>query len=242
MYYIIYLIIFIIILSVLQSISGYVLLNISNYILSYGDIKQEYYSTDIDWCKKLRDNYDVIMNEYLNYNNTNKLKRFKDIDKVQTKYDISDIPWEVLFLRVYNKDTDKIKYFPKTFELISNIPGCSLAMFSILHPGKIIPPHNGPYKGVLRYHLALTAPKDINKCYIVVNDKKYHWETGKDVMFDDTFLHHVKNESDETRIVLFLDIKKEFNNYFLNKLNDCILYFGKFNDTVKTIVKNTNES
>ena len=31
-------------------------------------------------------------------------------------------------------------------------------MFSILAPGKRIPPHDGPYKGVLRYHLGLDGP------------------------------------------------------------------------------------
>ena len=31
-------------------------------------------------------------------------------------------------------------------------------MFSILAPGKHIPPHDGPYKGVLRYHLGLVVP------------------------------------------------------------------------------------
>ena len=31
-------------------------------------------------------------------------------------------------------------------------------MFSILAPGKRIPPHDGPYKGVLRYHLGLIVP------------------------------------------------------------------------------------
>ena len=89
---------------------------------------------------------------------------------MQINNDISDVPWEVLFLRVYNKDTDKIKYFPKTHSLISKIPGCSLAMFSILYPGKIIPPHIGPYKGILRYHLAIIAPKNYTECELIVNN------------------------------------------------------------------------
>jgi len=238
---IVIIILLIIILWLFKYLNGYLLLNTINQIYTTYDIKnKEYYKTDMKWCKKLRDNYLEIKNEYISYIKKYKLKRFRDVDKMQQYYDISDIPWDVLFLKVYNKDTNKIKYFPKTYELINNIPGCSLAMFSVLYPGKVIPPHYGPYKGVLRYHLTLIAPKKYKKCQILVNNKPYNWKEGKDVLFDDTYIHSVKNESDETRIVLFLDIKKNFNNIFLNSINNIILYFCQFNDTVHSIVENTN--
>jgi len=32
------------------------------------------------------------------------------------------------------------------------------AFFSILAPGKHLPAHRGPYKGVMRYHLGLLIP------------------------------------------------------------------------------------
>jgi aspartyl/asparaginyl beta-hydroxylase (cupin superfamily) len=238
---IIIVVIFIIII-ILSNIPGYILLHHVNYIYkNCATENKEYYPTNLDWCKELRDNYLDIKNEYVNYITKHKLKRFKEIDKVQTNYDISEIPWEVLFLRVYNKDTSKIKYFPKTYSLISKIPGCSLAMFSVLHPGKIIPPHEGPYKGVLRYHLALITPKDHTKCEILVNQIPYNWKEGSDVLFDDTFLHSVKNESNETRVVLFLDVKKEFNNIFLDSLNSTVLYFSQFHETVNNIITNTDK-
>lgn len=241
----IYIIIGILVLSIfliiLKNINAYLLLPSINKIYeTCSNSNPEYYNTNMNWCKNLRNNYLQIKNEYTSYIKQNKLKRFKDIDKVQTNYDISDIPWEVLFLRVYNKDTNKIKYFPKTYSLISNIPGCTLAMFSVLHPGKVIPQHTGPYKGVLRYHLALITPKDHTKCQILVNNISYNWKEGHDVLFDDTFKHSVKNESNETRVVLFLDIKKEFNNIFLDSLNNTILFFGQFHETVNNIVENTN--
>jgi len=244
--YFVYITIFvssIILLCIILNTSGYVLLECINMIYRIcAERNVEYYPTfKLNWCKELRDNYLDIKQEYINYMHEHTLKRFKEIDKVQTNYDISDIPWEVLFLRVYNKDTFKIKYFPKTYSLISKIPGCTLAMFSVLHPGKIIPPHVGPYKGVLRYHLAIITPKDYHKCKIVVNKIPYHWREGKDVLFDDTFLHSVKNESNETRVVLFLDIKKEFNNIFLDGLNSVVLYFSQFHETVNNIIINTDK-
>jgi aspartyl/asparaginyl beta-hydroxylase (cupin superfamily) len=243
---VVFLLLVIILLSIIvlfKNISGYMILNwLNNIYTKYENTSQEYYPTDMNWCKHLRDNHEKIYNEYLTYIQNNKLTRFKHIDKVQTNYDISDIPWDVLFLRVYNKDTDKIRYFPHTYSFISSIPGCSLAMFSVLHPGKIIPAHTGPYKGVLRYHLALIVPKNPKQCRIYVNNISYNWKKGEDVLFDDTFLHSVKNESDETRVVLFLDIKKQFKNKFLDFINTLVLYFGKFNDSVNNIVINTNNS
>ena len=33
-----------------------------------------------------------------------------------------------------------------------------------------------------------------------------HWEEGKSMIFDDTFNHEVWNDTDETRVVLFVDV------------------------------------
>jgi beta-hydroxylase len=199
----------------------------------------EFYSTDLDWAKKLRNSTGVILKEYKQY--SGKLKRFKEIDEYQTIIDTGSIPWDILMLRVYNKDTNKIIHFPKTFQLIKDIPGCSLAMFSVLPPGKKLDPHYGVYKGILRYHLGLIIPKNKEDCTIMVNGKKKYWERGKDLMFDDTFIHSVNNNTDETRVILFLDIQKQFNNIFLDTLNSIILYFSQFNGTVNEIVNNTNK-
>jgi beta-hydroxylase len=80
------------------------------------------------------------------------------------------------------------------------------AMFSILAPGKHVPPHRGPYKGVLRYHLALLVPQPRNRCRIRIADQLRHFEEGKSLLFDDTFVHEVWNESSGHRAVLFVDI------------------------------------
>jgi beta-hydroxylase len=78
-------------------------------------------------------------------------------------------------------------------------------MFSILAPGKRIPPHVGPYKGVLRYHLALKVPEPAERCGITVNGVTKHWEEGKSLVFDDVWEHSAWNETDDTRVVMFVD-------------------------------------
>jgi beta-hydroxylase len=79
-------------------------------------------------------------------------------------------------------------------------------MISILSPGKHILDHRGPYKGVLRYHLGLIVPQDAEACRIRVGEDVRHWQEGKSMIFDDTFNHEVWNDTDETRVVLFVDV------------------------------------
>jgi hypothetical protein len=59
---------------------------------------------------------------------------------------------------------------------------------------------------VLRYHLGLIVPEDAESCRIRVGDDFRHWEEGKSLIFDDTFNHEVWNDTDETRVVLFVDV------------------------------------
>ena len=202
---------------------------------------QEYYPTNMKWCEILRQNYTVIRDEYIEYVKMHgRFKRIKDIDPNQAELDSTPIPWKVLFLRCYNADTEKMKLFPKTFELLKRVPGCTLAMFSILKPGQYLPPHYGPYKGVLRYHLSLIIPKDYKNCYLEVNGQRYCWEEGGDVIFDDSLEHRVFNKTNETRVVLFMDIQRRFDSVVLNGLNTALLYLFKFNNTINNIVKKTN--
>jgi ornithine lipid ester-linked acyl 2-hydroxylase len=59
---------------------------------------------------------------------------------------------------------------------------------------------------VLRYHLGLIVPQDAEACRIRVGEDFRHWEEGESLIFDDTFNHEVWNDTDETRVVLFVDV------------------------------------
>jgi aspartyl/asparaginyl beta-hydroxylase (cupin superfamily) len=224
------------------NIDGYDLLDYINYVNNQYCENKAYHDTkNIDWCIKLRNNWKIIRDEYIDYCKKYELKRFKDIDDNQKNFDIGEKGWYVAFLKVYGSYTKLIKVFPNTYNLIKNIPGCTLAMFSTIDAGKLISDHYGPYNGVLRYHLCLITDKENpEKCYIVVNYIKYYWKEGKDVLFDDFMAHCVNNDTKSTRVVLFLDIKKEFNNLFINYLNSLFLLVGSKNITKEAIVNKTN--
>ena len=61
---------------------------------------------------------------------------------------------------------------------------------------------------MLRYHLGLIVPEDAESCRIRVGEDYRHWEEGKSMIFDDTFNHEVWNDTDETRVVLFVDVMR----------------------------------
>ena len=80
---------------------------------------------------------------------------------------------------------------PDTMRVLAQIPGLQNAWFSILSPGYHIPPHRGVTKAVLRCHLALIVPQHSERCRIRVGDRICHWQSGKCLVFDDTYVHEV---------------------------------------------------
>jgi ornithine lipid ester-linked acyl 2-hydroxylase len=134
------------------------------------------------------------------------LPNFQDISKDQIEI-TDDDRWKTFFLYGYGFEAKLgVQMCPKTAELMRGVPGMTTAMFSILSPRKHILDHRGPYKGVLRYHLGLIVPGDAPACRIRVGDEIRHWEEGKSLIFDDTFNHEVWNDTDQTRVVLFVDV------------------------------------
>src|SRR5690606_41164828 len=55
--------------------------------------------------------------------------------------------------------------------------------------------------------LGLATPNS-DACRIYVDGQPYAWRDGEDVMFDETYVHWVKNETDVTRVILFCDIER----------------------------------
>ena len=129
------------------------------------------------------------------------------------------------------------QYCPVTTRLIESIPGMKTAFFSILLPGKHIPEHRGPYKGVLRYHLGLKIPQEKENCRIRVGEKFAYWSEGKSMLFDDSFPHEIWNSTDEIRVVLFMDIVRPCR-FPVSLLNRLLIYLISRSPFVRDALKN----
>ncbi|MDJ0724865.1 MAG: aspartyl/asparaginyl beta-hydroxylase domain-containing protein [Prochloraceae cyanobacterium] len=160
-----------------------------------------------NWVKDLEANWQIIrfeLENILKYKDN--LPNFQDISTDQ-KSITRDNLWKTYFLYGYGiKAEGNCQRCPETTKLIENIPGMKTAFFSILLPGKHIPEHRGPYKGIIRYHLGLIVPEEKENCQIRVADETRSWQEGKSLIFDDSFPHEAWNNTNSIRVVLFLDI------------------------------------
>lgn len=140
--------------------------------------------------------------------NTAAIPSFQQISKDQARL-TQDDRWKTFFLYGYGyKIEGNCQQCPHTARVIESIPGMYTAFFSILSPGKHIPPHRGPYNGLLRVHVGLIIPEPAEQCRIEVGGEIKHWQQDQCLVFDDTYKHQVWNETDGMRVVLFLDVQR----------------------------------
>jgi aspartyl/asparaginyl beta-hydroxylase (cupin superfamily) len=98
---------------------------------------------------------------------------------------------------------------PRTMALLSHMPQPTIAgasanaMFSLLAPHKVIPPHVGVNNARLLCHLPLIVPEG---CWFRVGAETRLWREGEAFVFDDTFEHEAANPTDQLRVVMIFDI------------------------------------
>ena len=98
---------------------------------------------------------------------------------------------------------------PNTTALLERLPLAHqqsygpTAMFSVLAPKTHIPPHTGSANTRLIVHLPLILPE---KCSFRVGNETRDWKMREAWVFDDTIEHEAWNNSDQTRVILILDI------------------------------------
>ncbi len=144
-----------------------------------------------------------------------------------------DRGWKTFVLSGYGfRSANNIKACPRTWAACQNIPGLTTVMFSILEPGKHLPPHRGPYNGVLRLHLGLIVPEPREQLGIRVNKDIYRWREGEAVIFDDAYEHEAWNRTPHTRVVLFVDFRKPLR-FPANFLNWLLLHLAVFTPFIR---------
>jgi aspartyl/asparaginyl beta-hydroxylase (cupin superfamily) len=160
---------------------------------------------DFVFTVELSGNLEDIRAEWLALSGNTEVYNVKDFYKVRSDVGHDD-NWKMFPLRLFNfQFLENSSKCPKTQALVERIPGCTTAMFSVLGPGKKVPPHRGIYKGTHRCLFSIMVP-DERLCWLKVGDRKIEFKEGETIVFDETFLHEAANESDYPRVVLYLDI------------------------------------
>jgi aspartyl/asparaginyl beta-hydroxylase (cupin superfamily) len=160
-----------------------------------------------DWISPLEAEWKTIRSELDDVlSHRDDLPNFQDISIDQASI-TDDDGWKTYFFFAYGfRSAANCDRCPRTAALLESIPGLTTAFFSILSPGKRIPEHRGPWRGVLRYHLALKVPEPAAAAGIWVGGETAHWEEGRSLLFDDGFEHRAWNDTDGVRVVLFVDV------------------------------------
>ncbi|HEX7037183.1 MAG TPA: aspartyl/asparaginyl beta-hydroxylase domain-containing protein [Pseudomonadales bacterium] len=102
---------------------------------------------------------------------------------------------------------------PKTAALLDELPlarqegFAPTAMYSVLAPRTVIPPHTGSINTRLIVHLPLILPSG---CRFRVGNVTREWRLGEAWVFDDTIEHEARNDSDERRVILIFDVWNPF--------------------------------
>ena len=172
----------------------------------------------------------------------------RDTYSGQNKYIGSDIrknddgitkAWRVINIKAGDEYSAAAhKYFPSLVRILRTVPQIGTCAVSVLQDGVHIPIHVGYYKGIMRYMIPIVVPKDRENVFLCVNELKYFWTEGVGVLWDDTYPHKVYNNTDEIRVVIYMDVVRPLS-WGLNALNRFILLLACNSKIVKDEIKKT---
>jgi aspartyl/asparaginyl beta-hydroxylase len=163
---------------------------------------QRYYDPKaFRWTEILEESFLVIQEELLD------LLRSEDVGfgNYRTEYGNVMPGWNTFhFWLQGEKIEENCRRCPKTTRILESLPGMEreFILFSALNPKYRIVPHVGAVNGILRFHLPLLVPEG---CGLRVGGETATWQEGKVLVFDDSFVHDVWNDSDQLRVVLFIN-------------------------------------
>lgn len=123
---------------------------------------------------------------------------------------LNNLDWSAFFL--YRDGVvveENAAQCPKTMAALEHVPfprvkgRDPMALFSVLKPGVRIAPHHGFLNSRLVCHLPLIVPPG---CFLRVGNDTREWHKGKAWVFDDSIEHEAWNSSNETRVILIVDL------------------------------------
>ena len=137
--------------------------------------------------------------------------RFHEIMPEQTAISANDSKdWRMFIIKAYGAEVPANKArCPTLAAIVDKLPEVLSASYSFMAPGKQIPAHRGPFRGVLRFYLVLSMPQLADGrpgAVLKVADHEYRLEDGDCMLWDDTYAHEAWNESGSVRTVLLLDV------------------------------------
>ena len=130
------------------------------------------------------------------------------------EYDsVADLPlrghWgEINIIRQSVPQPKIVEMLPVTSRVVLSIPDAVTMIHggskvSVIDGGSLVRPHTGCCNSRLRVHFGITIP---DNCGIIVDGEARTWTEVQCMVFDDSFVHSVWQNSTQVRIILIVDI------------------------------------
>ena len=174
-------------------------------------------NADFPEYEVLRENWQTIRDEALKLKEMGFFEQSKDTSNV-AYYDVgfrtfAKYGWSKFYLTWYGYTHHSAQELcPKTVEILKRVPQVNGAMFSLLPANSILTRHLDPVASSLRLHMGLATPNQ-DACFIQVDNQTYSWRDGQILLFDETFLHHVRNDTGDFRMLLMCDVRRPLNGF-----------------------------
>lgn len=115
--------------------------------------------------------------------------------------------WRTVVLQFFGDWIEEnCQHFPASKAAMSGLRSMTSIGFTALDPHSHIAEHIGPNRGALRYQLPIIVPGAPGSCRIRVADEMVEWHEGESVVFDLAVNHEAWNDSDETRVLLMIEV------------------------------------
>jgi aspartate beta-hydroxylase len=142
-----------------------------------------------------------------------RIPRFHEIMREQTEISANDgRDWRMFVMKAYGAEVPRnLDRAPVLASLLKKHPEVVSATFSYLAPGKHVPEHRGPFRGVLRFHVGLSMPRNDKGelgATLWIDGEPHRLADGDTLLWDDTYPHEVLNATDKVRIALLLDVRR----------------------------------
>ena len=172
------------------------------YMPGLGETKPFWDPDELSICQKLSENYETIFKEYKALLQDKK-DRFQSVTSMNY-----DSGWKTLVLFYNGHRIPDFPYHlcPKTTELMESLPLAGrIAGFNRQKPSSGIPLHSDGNNMWLTLQMGIEVP-DEDKAWIRVGPETKRWKAGECILYDTTYEHETKNESEtQERVVLHID-------------------------------------
>lgn len=164
--------------------------------------------SDMPGTKILRDNYDAIRAEILDFYENHRSK----LPEQNVPYYYADPGWLAMTLYAFGfKHRERCADLPFLDSVVRQIPNAVCVTVSVLKPHTRIHAHTGSTSAVVRTHVPIYIPGPYPEVGIRVGGYGRGWDDGEIFGLEMARRHYAWNNTDEARIALIVDtIKDEY--------------------------------